>query len=157
MYRFFLFAIAALLLGTGLSAQNLTAPALAGSWQSTYHNPAMVHFLPTQVTLGLPGIANDLRLQHLTASDIFVRRDGQRILDLENWSLLAREDNQVQDVYSIETLGLAVQRGRFGFGAYHRLRVQGEAEYRRPWSTWPHWATPAFWADRSRSRPGVPS
>ncbi len=129
MYRSFSFAVAAWLLSAGASAQNLTAPTLSGSWQSIYHNPAMVHFLPTETTLGLPGIANDLRLQHLTANDIFVRRDGQRILELTNWSLLAREDNQVQNVYSIETVGLAVQQGRCGFSAYHRLRVQGEAAY----------------------------
>ncbi len=129
MLRSLPLAVLALLLSAGLSGQNLAAPVLSGSWQSTYHNPAMVHFLPTKVTLGLPGIANDLRLQNLKAGDLFVKRDGQRILNLENWSLRAQEDNQVQDVYSIETIGLAVREGRFGFSAYHRLRAFGEAEY----------------------------
>ncbi|MBB4080933.1 hypothetical protein GGR28_003572 [Lewinella aquimaris] len=112
-----------------LHAQNLTAPLLSGSWQSTYHNPAMVHFLPTGTTVGLPGLANDLRLENLQYRDIFARENGQRILQLDSWSLLANEENGVQDVYSIETLGLAVRTGRFGLSGYHRLRVQGDAAY----------------------------
>ena len=117
------------LTGGGLRAQNLTAPLLAGSWQSTYHNPAMVHFLPQRVTLGLPGIGNDLRLQNLQYGDLFVTDGGRRILDFTTLSRLAQEQNTVQDVYGIETLGLAVQSGRLGLSLYHRLRAQGEAEY----------------------------
>ena len=116
-------------LAAGLGAQNLTAPLLSGSWQSTYHNPAMVHFLPGKYTVGLPGVANDLRLENLQYADIFERVDGQRILDLNAWSLLVDDENAVQDVYSVETLGLAVQTGRWGLSLAHRLRVQGEAQY----------------------------
>ncbi|MCP9234370.1 DUF5723 family protein [Lewinella sp. JB7] len=128
--RFLPLLIASVFLTAGtLSAQNLTAPLLSGSWQSTYHNPAMVHFLPTTTTLGLPGVANDLRLENVDYDDIFAQINGQRVLQLDTWSLLAGESNGVQNVYSIETLGAAVRRGRFGFSAYHRLRVQGDAEY----------------------------
>ncbi|WP_420458547.1 DUF5723 family protein [Neolewinella sp.] len=116
---------------TGLTAQNLTAPLLAGSWQSTYHNPAMVHFLPQRVTLGLPGVANDLRLQNLQYGDLFVEENGRRVLDFMELARVANEQNTVQDVYGIETLGLAVQAGRLGLSIYHRLRAQGEAEYGR--------------------------
>ena len=114
-----------------LQAQNLTAPLLAGSWQSTYHNPAMVHFLPQRVTIGLPGIANDLRLQNLQYGELFVEENGRRILDFTELARVADEQNTVQDIYGIETLGLAVQTDRLGLSAYHRLRAQGEAEYRR--------------------------
>ena len=117
--------------GTGLRAQNLTAPLLAGSWQSTYHNPAMVHFLPQRITLGLPGVANDLRLQNLQYGELFVEENGRRILDFTELARVAEEQNTVQDIYGIETLGLAVQTGRLGLSAYHRLRAQGEAEYGR--------------------------
>ena len=115
--------------GATLWAQNLTAPLLAGSWQSTYHNPAMVHFLPQRVTLGLPGIANDLRLQNLQYDELFVEENGRRVLDFTELARVAEEQNTVQDIYGIETLGLAVQTGRLGLSVYHRLRAQGEAEY----------------------------
>ena len=113
----------------GLRAQNLAAPILAGSWQSTYHNPAMVHFLPTTTTVGLPGVANDLRLQNAEYGDVFLRAGGNRILSLASWAGLVEERNAVQDVYTIETIGYAKHRGPFGFGAYHRLRVRGDADY----------------------------
>ena len=112
-----------------LTAQNLTAPVLSGSWQSTYHNPAMVHFLPAATTIGLPGIANDLRLQNVEYGDVFLRSGANRILSLTSWAALAEERNAVQDVYSIETIGFARNTGRFGYGAYHRLRVRGDADY----------------------------
>ena len=129
MRYFWIFVLGLVGAAGGLGAQNLTAPLLAGSWQSTYHNPAMVHFLPGKLTLGLPGIANDLRLQNLQYGDVFNRVAGERILNLDAWSLLVEDQNAIQDVYSIETLGLAVQTGRLGISGYHRLRVQGEAEY----------------------------
>ncbi len=131
MMRALLLALALALLGGSLGAQNLTAPLLAGSWQSTYHNPAMVHFLPQRVTLGLPGVANDLRLQNLQYGDLFVEENGRRILDFMELARVANEQNTVQDVYGIETLGLAVQTGHLGLSVYHRLRAQGEAEYGR--------------------------
>jgi hypothetical protein len=112
-----------------IRAQNLTAPILAGSWQSTHHNPAMLHFLPGELTVGLPGLANDFRLQHLDYSDLFTQRNGERLLDLANWSALARENNEVQNVFSIETLGGAYRWKSWVFSAYHRLRTQGEGEY----------------------------
>ncbi|PPK87345.1 hypothetical protein CLV84_0285 [Neolewinella xylanilytica] len=120
-----------LLLAATLDAQNLTAPLLSGSWQSTYHNPAMVHFLPTTFTVGLPGIANDLRLQNVEYGDVFVKSGGQQILNLAAWAGLAEERNAVQDVYSIETIGAAARRGNFGYQLYHRLRVNGDADYPR--------------------------
>ncbi|NJB87270.1 opacity protein-like surface antigen [Lewinella marina] len=125
-----LFALA--LLPALLSAQNLTAPLLSGSWQSTYHNPAMLHFLPGEVTVGLPGVANDLQLENIHYNDLFVDSGsgGRRILSLAALAALTDDRNEVQDVFSIETLGVALRRGPFSLSAYHRLRVEGEAEYR---------------------------
>ncbi|THH37883.1 DUF5723 family protein [Neolewinella litorea] len=128
-----LFALTTLLvsgLTTDLSAQNLTAPLLSGSWQSTYHNPAMLHFLPGTFTLGLPGVANDLQLENITYNDLFVDVGGQRVLSLSAVSALTDDRNDVQDVFSIETVGLAFRRGRLALSAYHRLRVEGQAQYR---------------------------
>lgn len=112
-----------------MSAQNLTAPLLSGSWQSTYHNPAMLHFLPDRLTVGLPGIANDLQLENLRYGDIIAREGGNRLLRFDAWSELAGERNEVSNVFSIETLGLAVRTGNFVFSGYHRLRTVGQAEY----------------------------
>ncbi len=119
------------LLAASLGAQNLTAPLLSGSWQSTYHNPAMVHFLPTRITIGLPGIANDLRLQNVNYGDIFQGESGQRKLNLAAWAGLAEDRNAVQDVYSIETIGAAINDGKFSYQLYHRLRVRGDGDYPR--------------------------
>ncbi len=113
-----------------LGAQNLTAPLLSGSWQSTYHNPAMVHFLPGRLTVGLPGVSNDLRLENLSYGDLYVDSGGDRVLDLNALSALTRDRNAAQDFFSIETLGIAVRGSRLAFSAYHRLRLDGEAEYR---------------------------
>ena len=112
-----------------LSGQNLTAPLLSGSWQSTYHNPAMLHFLPGAVTVGLPGISNDFRLENLNYRDLYVSSGGQRILDLNALAALTGDRNSVQEFFSIETLGLAVRTDRMAFSAYHRLRLNGNAEY----------------------------
>ncbi|MGB3800345.1 MAG: DUF5723 family protein [Lewinella sp.] len=119
------------LLAATLHAQNLTAPLLSGTWQSTYHNPAMIHFLPTEYTVGLPGIANDLRLQNLDYDDVFQQSGGSQILSLAAWAGLVEDRNAVQDVYSIETLGGALHRGKFAYQLYHRLRVDGDADYPR--------------------------
>jgi hypothetical protein len=115
--------------GTCVRAQNLTAPTLAGSWQSTYHNPAMQHFLPGTLTVGLPGIANDFRLQHLEYSDLIDRKNDERVLDLATWSRLSRTTNEVQNVFSVETIGGAYRWKSWVFGGYHRLRSRGEAVY----------------------------
>ena len=131
MRTLLLFLLGWVTCGAGLRAQNLTAPLLAGSWQSTYHNPAMVHFLPQRLTLGLPGIGNDLRLQNLQYDELFVEEGGRRVLDFTELARVAGEQNTVQDIYGIETLGLALQTGRLGLSAYHRLRAQGEAQYSR--------------------------
>lgn len=114
-----------------LAAQHLTAPLLSGSWQSTYHNPAMLHFLPDRVTVGLPGIANDLQLENLRYGDIVVREGGNRIVQFDIWSDQADEQNEVRNAFSIETLGLAVRAGDFVFSGYHRLRTVGQAEYHK--------------------------
>lgn len=129
MYLRLYAVVTSLLLTATLTAQNLTAPLIAGSWQSTYHNPAMLHFLPSRVTVGLPGLANDLRLENLQYGDIIVREGGQRIIRLSEWSRLAEAENGIQDVFSIETGGLAVRTGAFVFSGYHRLRTIGQAEY----------------------------
>ena len=115
----------------GTDAQNLTAPLIAGSWQSTYHNPAMGHFLPDRVTLGLPGASNDLRLENVRYEDIFFEEGGRQILRFPSLAALAGERNAVQDLYSVETFGLAVRAGRTVLSGYHRLRAIGEAEYPR--------------------------
>ncbi|WP_116126261.1 DUF5723 family protein [Lewinella sp. IMCC34183] len=125
-----LLVAATFLLTTPLAAQNLTAPVLSGSWQSTYHNPTMHHFLPTGVTVGLPGVANDLRLENVRYADLFVNAAGERLLSLEALAALTEDRNGVEDVFSLETLGLAVRGDRWAFGAYHRLRTEGAAEYR---------------------------
>lgn len=113
------------------SAQNLTAPLISGSWQSIYHNPAMTHFLPGSLTIGLPGVANDLRLENLRFNDIIRRENGRRVVDLKELSSLLDEENDVQDLFSIETFGLALRSGRFVFSTYHRLRAVGETTYPR--------------------------
>ena len=114
-----------------LTGQNLTAPLLSKSWQSTYHNPAMVHFLPTRITVGLPGIAHDLRLQSVEYTDIFERDGSTNIFNLAAWAAGVEDRNAVQDAYSVETIGGAIRDDRFSYHLYHRLRVRGDADYPR--------------------------
>ena len=120
-----------LLVTASLFGQNLTAPVLSGSWQSTYHNPAMVHFLPTRVTVGLPGIAHDLRLQNVNYADIFERDGTTNVFNLAAWAAGVEDRNAIQDAYSIETIGGAIRGDRFSYHLYHRLRVRGDADYPR--------------------------
>ena len=120
-----------LLAFASLAGQDLTAPLLSGSWQSTYHNPAMVYFLPSRVTVGLPGIAHDLRLQNVDYADLFDRDGSTNIFNLAAWAAGVDDRNAVQDAYAVETIGGAVRSERFSYHLYHRLRVRGDADYPR--------------------------
>ena len=120
-----------LTVAVSLTGQDLTAPLLSGSWQSAYHNPAMVHFLPSRVTVGLPGIAHDLRLQNVDYADIFERDGSSNIVNLAAWAAGVEERNAVRDDYAVETIGGALRGERFSYHFYHRLRVRGDADYPR--------------------------
>lgn len=129
MKKKLLYLLLAVCLSPILRGQTLTAPLISGSWQSTYHNPAMGRFLEDELTIGLPGIGNDLRLENIGYRSLREREGGRRILQLEAWADAAGETNEVENLLSTETLGLAYRRGPYTFSFHHRLRTEGEAAY----------------------------
>ena len=90
----------------------------------------MLHFLPERAVLGLPGLGNDLRLENVRYADLFTRVGGQRLFSLDALAVAAGDRNDVENALAVETLGVAVRGKRLAFGAYHRFRGRGQAEYR---------------------------
>ncbi|MEM8585476.1 MAG: DUF5723 family protein [Bacteroidota bacterium] len=109
--------------------QDLTSPLLRGSWQSTFSNPALLHSLDGKITVGLPGIYNDLRSENITLGDVLVEEDGRRILDISRGIASLEERNELRDQADFETIGLAYRGKKWAFGFSHRIRYDGAINY----------------------------
>lgn len=119
-------AVAAL----GLVAQqDLTTPLLHGSWQATFSNPALLHNLEGNLTIGLPGIYNDLRTENVTYGDLLVEEGGQTFLDPSQAIAGLEERNELRDQFDFETVGLAIKGDRFAFSFGHRIRYDAGINY----------------------------
>jgi hypothetical protein len=118
-----------LLCGGTLSAQDLTAPLLSDSWQATFTNPALYGQAKGRLTVGLPGLSNDLYLENLTYNQLVTEEGDRRILDLGTIPGLLSERNEIRNDLSVETIGVGLRGDRFSIGLYHRLRVNSELNY----------------------------
>lgn len=112
-----------------LTAQDLTAPLITDSWQATFSNPALYGNLPGRLTIGLPGLHNDLVLENVTYNQLLAVEDGQRILDLRLLPELLEDRNEIRNDFAIETIGVGVRGDRFSAGFSHRLRAGGVVDY----------------------------
>jgi hypothetical protein len=127
-------AIGCLLLilsGGVLSAQDLTSPLFTDSWQATFSNPALHGFAPRSLTIGLPGLSNDLSAENISYNDLLLSENGRRIIDLTQLPDQLDERNYLRNDFSLETLGVGLRGDRFSFGLYHRIKLLGEADYPR--------------------------
>jgi hypothetical protein len=114
---------------TTLTAQDLTAPLLSDSWQATFSNPALYGQAKGRLTVGLPGVSNDLYAENVTYNQLLVTEDGQRILDLDRLVNLLADRNELRNDFTLETIGVGLRGDRLSFGLYHRLRAFGQADY----------------------------
>lgn len=112
-----------------VSAQDLTAPLISNSWQATFSNPALYGQLDGRLTIGLPGVSNDLAIENVTYNDLVTLNGGDQILNLSNIPLLLEDRNEVRNDFSAETLGVGLRGDRFSVGLSHRLRAGGELDY----------------------------
>ncbi|TXF89576.1 hypothetical protein FUA23_10270 [Neolewinella aurantiaca] len=122
--------VLALMLFCGtLSAQDLTVPLFSDSWQATFSNPALYGQAKGRLTVGLPGVSNDLYAENVTYNELLETEDGTRVLDLNQLPGLLGQRNELRDDFSLETLGVGLRGDRFSLGLYHRLRAGGQADY----------------------------
>ncbi|MEL7160581.1 MAG: DUF5723 family protein, partial [Bacteroidota bacterium] len=112
-----------------MGGQDLTVPLLSDTWQATFSNPALYGQGRGRLTVGLPGLSNDLVAENVTYNDLLLTENGQRILDLSRLPDLLEERNTLRDDFSLETIGAALRGGRLSFGLYHRVRAAGELDY----------------------------
>ncbi|MEL6355786.1 MAG: DUF5723 family protein, partial [Bacteroidota bacterium] len=112
-----------------LFGQDLTTPLLSGSWQSTFSNPALIAKLPGKITVGLPGVYNDLFAENFTYNDLLVEENGRTFLDANRGIALLEEQNQIRDDIDFESVGIAIRGKRWSFGLQHRLRYQAGVEF----------------------------
>lgn len=112
-----------------LSAQRLTTPLLSGSWQATFTNPALYGRLKGRLTVGLPGLSNDLVTENITYNDLVSRNGDDRTLSLRGLPALLDERNEIHNELTIETLGIGLRGDRFGVGLSHRVRSDGALDY----------------------------
>lgn len=119
----FLFAI------TALTAQDLSTPLLDGTWQSTFSNPALMSRLPGKVTIGLPGVYNDLYVENITYGELLVESGGRTFLDANQGINLLGDRNEIRDHFDFETIGFAIRGNKFSFGFAHRIRYDAQLDY----------------------------
>ncbi|MEO0731422.1 MAG: DUF5723 family protein [Bacteroidota bacterium] len=117
------------LFAAGLVAQDLTSPLISDSWQATFSNPALYGQGRGRLTVGLPGLTNDLVAENVTYNDLLQTENGERILDLTRLPGLLEERNVLRDDFSLETIGAALRGDRLSFGLFHRVRASGELDY----------------------------
>ena len=122
--------VSALCLGS-VAAQDLTLPLFSDSWQATFSNPALYGRTAGKVTVGLPGVSNDLYAENVTYNQLTATRNGRRVLDLDLLPDLLEEQNTLRNESTVETLGLALRGERLAFGVYHRLRARVQFDYPR--------------------------
>jgi hypothetical protein len=122
-------ALALMLFCGTLGAQDLTVPLLSDSWQATFSNPALYGQAKGRLTVGLPGISNDLYAENVTYNELLLNENGRRILDLNRLPNLLADRNELRDDLSLETIGVGLRGDRFSLGLYHRLRAAGQADY----------------------------
>ncbi|MEL6393681.1 MAG: DUF5723 family protein, partial [Bacteroidota bacterium] len=109
--------------------QDLTTPLLRGSWQSTFANPALLHSLEGKLTVGLPGVYNDLRSENITLKDVLVEEGDRRVLDISRGIDALDERNELRDQADFETIGIAYRGKKWAFGFAHRIRYDGAINY----------------------------
>lgn len=112
-----------------LTAQDLSTPLLDGTWQSTFSNPALLSRLPGKITIGLPGVYNDLFVENITYNDLLVEANGRTFLDANQGISLLGDRNQLRNNFDLETIGVAIRGEKLAFGFAHRLRYNAEVEY----------------------------
>lgn len=122
-------ALALMIVCGTLCAQDLTVPLFSDSWQATFSNPALYGQAKGRLTVGLPGINNDLYSESVTYNELLLNENGRRILDLNRLPGLLADRNELRDDFSIETIGVGLRGDRFSLGLYHRLRAAGQADY----------------------------
>lgn len=113
------------------SAQDITTPLMSESWQATFSNPALYGNMLGTMTIGLPGVHNELRLENVTYNELLAVENGVRIVDLNQLPDLLEERNELRNDFSLETVGFGIQGDRFSFGLTHRLRAAGTVNYPR--------------------------
>ena len=121
-----LFALSTL---TSLSAQeDLSTHFMRHTWQANRTNPAF--FPEHRITIGLPGIYNNLRITNITYGDLVVQEEGGvKRFDYDGAIAKLGPDNIIRENLDIETLSLGLRIGRLFLSVGHSARFNAYLNY----------------------------
>lgn len=110
-----------------LAQQELGTQLMRGVWQASKTNPAL---LPEgRFVIGLPGIYNNLNVTNITYNDLFIKENGENVLDIDNAILQLETNNQIRENLELETLSLGVRVGKTFLSLGHTVRFNAFLNY----------------------------
>lgn len=110
-----------------LAQQELGTHLLRDVWQANRTNPAI--FPDQHFIIGLPGVYNNLNVSNVTYNDLFVKRNGENVLDIDNAILKLKADNQIRENLEVETVSLAFKLGKIWLSAGHNIKFNAYMDY----------------------------
>ncbi|PHI20451.1 hypothetical protein CEQ90_08295 [Lewinellaceae bacterium SD302] len=119
------FSLAFLSLFFGIRAQDMTAPLLSGSWQSTFTNPALLHRLDGKLTIGLPGLHSEFTTSDFSYNDLISEDESGEFFDANRAISNLDVRNELRNEFSFETVGFAWRGDKLALGFSHRNRFTG--------------------------------
>jgi hypothetical protein len=127
--RHYLHLLAFLLPAIGLAQQDLGTHFMRGIWQANRTNPAL---LPdAKVAVGLPGLYNSFYANDLTYNRIIRTRNGQTVLELDEFIDRLEDRNFLKEYLDVETLSLGLTFGSLHFNIGHTAHAIAYSDYPR--------------------------
>lgn len=125
--RHYLFLLSFLLPCFGLAQQDLGTHFMRGIWQANRTNPAL---LPdARVVVGLPGVYNSFYANGLTYNRVIQPRNGETVLDLDEFVEELEDRNFLKEYLDVETLSLGLTFGSLHFNLGHTAHALAFADY----------------------------
>lgn len=127
-YRFLFLLLA---LGSAwplLAQQDLSTHFMRHTWQANRTNPA---FFPEYgLVVGLPGVYNGLKVEHLTYNTLFsADAQGKQVLDIDAAIAGMEANNEIRNHLDIETLSFGARFGSVGLSLSHTFRFNAFTRY----------------------------
>lgn len=108
--------------------QDLSTHFLRHTWQAHKTNPAL--FPAYNAVLGLPGVHNSLRFEHVTYNTLFVEEaGGELVLNIDNAIAGLEDRNIIRENLDLETLSLGARFGPVGLSFSHSFRFNAFMDY----------------------------
>ncbi len=122
----FLF-ILTLFCGGNLFAQQNLALHFMDVWQQNRTNPA--HFSEEKVSIGIASFYNNSVVEGFNLSDVIREENGENVLDIDAAIASMDTRNKLRQYFSLETINVGVNLGKFGVSLSHALRFDAVYEY----------------------------